>query len=172
MSSGDETYLESFIESLGTLGYEVKRNLDLVRDLDDNGGASSSSSSDLQTLQTKHADYVAAAEEKLLQLQVVQGKVRVPHSPNQLIVPTTDELMQYVHNEDKWKEIVELQENCLQKADEKYSVAQQAYELIDAQVARLDDDLMEMEKLLEVGCRYALFFCGCNGLNFAKSIHS
>jgi hypothetical protein len=32
--SSDETYLESFIESLSTLPHEVRRNLDLIKDLD------------------------------------------------------------------------------------------------------------------------------------------
>jgi len=37
----------------------------------------------------------------------------------------------------------------MQKSDEKVYVAQQAFELIDTQVQRLDDDLAEMEKLLQ-----------------------
>jgi hypothetical protein len=32
--SSDETYLESFIEHISTLPHEVRRNLDLMRDLD------------------------------------------------------------------------------------------------------------------------------------------
>ena len=31
---GDETYLESFIESIGTLPHDVRRNLELMKDLD------------------------------------------------------------------------------------------------------------------------------------------
>lgn len=34
MSSGDETYLEAFMESLSTQPHLVRRNMDLMRDLD------------------------------------------------------------------------------------------------------------------------------------------
>ena len=34
MSRSDETYLESFIEHIATLPHEVRRNLDLMKDLD------------------------------------------------------------------------------------------------------------------------------------------
>jgi Inhibitor of growth proteins N-terminal histone-binding len=32
--SGDETYLEAFVDHLSTLPQEVRRNMDLVKDLD------------------------------------------------------------------------------------------------------------------------------------------
>ena len=31
---GDETYLESFIESIATLPHDVRRNLELMKDMD------------------------------------------------------------------------------------------------------------------------------------------
>lgn len=34
-SSSDETYLESFVEHIATLPAEVRRNLDLMKDLDE-----------------------------------------------------------------------------------------------------------------------------------------
>jgi len=38
MSSGDETYLEAFMESLTTLPHELRRNLELMKDLDKSCG--------------------------------------------------------------------------------------------------------------------------------------
>ena len=34
MSSSDETFLEAFVEGLSTLPHELKRNLELMKDLD------------------------------------------------------------------------------------------------------------------------------------------
>jgi hypothetical protein len=36
--SSDETYLEAFIETLSTLPHEVRRNMDLIKDLDKASG--------------------------------------------------------------------------------------------------------------------------------------
>lgn len=33
---GDETYLESFIESIASLPHDVRRNLELLKDMDNN----------------------------------------------------------------------------------------------------------------------------------------
>jgi tRNA U34 5-carboxymethylaminomethyl modifying GTPase MnmE/TrmE len=51
---------------------------------------------------------------------------------------------------DVYHQIQHLQRNCVQKTHEKVNVAQQAYELIDAQVQRLDHDIHNMELLLQV----------------------
>jgi Inhibitor of growth proteins N-terminal histone-binding len=204
MSTGDETYLEAFIENLSTLPHEVRRNLDHIKDLDHG--------SDLLRLRQLQEVYILAAERKVLQLPVVEmggeqegsdnaddyaddksdnngdstmkdvpkeGKrrkygIRVPNedgtvsNDNPVIIPTRDELMEYIHHhhsnghddknfEDKtmlrqlYGEIRALEQECLQKADEKVAVGQQAYEMIDAKIQRLDADLEAMEKLLQVG---------------------
>ena len=177
-SSSDETYLEAFMETLGTLPYELRRNLDLVRTLDCH-------SSSLHRLRQLHQAYLLAAEEKLLQQQVVVQKnnaasgFAVMNKPlatagvqvgvgssstaddagvnGVVVLPTTAEWWDLVTDPQKLVEIEQLQEQCLQKAEEKVSVAQQAFELIDAQVVRLDEDLAAMEELLQVGC----VVCAC-----------
>jgi len=70
-----------------------------------------------------------------------------------VIVPTTDELMAYTFQEDRYHAIQQLQQECLQKADEKVAIANQAYDMVDVVVRRLDKDLEAMEKLLQVRSR-------------------
>lgn len=201
-SSSDETYLEAFIDQLSTLPYQLRRNLDLLRDLD------SSCSADLWELRTLHRQYIHAAEEKMMQLEVVaiedvdqneteedcvmntdddddddnnngadnrdlwpkkknkaanpQYGVRVLNadgstSPdNPVVVPTTQEFINYISSDNDvncYPRIRALQHDCLQKADEKVAVVHQTYSLLEAQVQRLDADLIAMEQLLQV-CFY------------------
>lgn len=67
-----------------------------------------------------------------------------------IVVPTTAEFMQYTMDRPSYIEIQNRQAGCLQKADEKVAIAQQAFDMVDAQVRRLDRDLEEMERLLQV----------------------
>jgi hypothetical protein len=139
----DETYLESFVDTLTTLPHELRRSMDLLRVM----------SMPLETLQDHHAQYIRAAEEKLMQLEVVvsaDGETLGVRVGDQIVVPTTDELMEYTMNEDKYDEILKLQAECYQIADEKVAIAQQAYEMMDATVLRLDQDIQAMELLLQV----------------------
>ena len=201
MSSSDETYLEAFIESLATLPHEVRRNMDLLKDLD------ASCAVEVERLQQLQRQYILAAEEKMLRLQVVEMVVdddedeegdgdgvgddsdastgstnnnpennkaaplskygvRVlnedgspssnPKNDAAVVVPTTDELMAYTYQEhaETYTQIRRLQQTCLQKSDEKVAVARQAYERIDAQVQRLDADLVALESLLQAQGEY------------------
>jgi serine phosphatase RsbU (regulator of sigma subunit) len=98
--------------------------------------------------------YIYQAEEKMMQLEMAEREdgtygVRVLHG-DAIIVPTTQELKDYVHDADKYKEIISLQTECLQQSEEKVFIAQQAYEVVDAVVQRLDNDLAAMEQLLQV----------------------
>jgi hypothetical protein len=154
MSSGGVTYLEAFIESIGALPHEFRRNLDLMRDLDE------SSSKELAELLQLQREYLHAAEEKLTQLQMVELEdgtfgVRVVGGGNDndssapVIVPTTAELMSFTYNADKYSQIQRLQQESLEKAEEKVQIAQQAYQMIDSTIHRLDKDLEAMEKILQ-----------------------
>jgi hypothetical protein len=100
--------------------------------------------------------YIHQAEEKLMQLETVEREngeigVRVLHG-DAVVIPTTEELTDYVHDTAKYKEIQKLQTNCLQQSEEKVAIARQAYEMMDAVVQRLDNDLADMEQLLQVRC--------------------
>jgi Inhibitor of growth proteins N-terminal histone-binding len=60
------------------------------------------------------------------------------------------------HQDDYYK-ILQLHQECLQKADEKVAVARQAYEMVDSVVQRLDRDLVSMESLLQVRTTQKIF---------------
>ena len=59
---------------------------------------------------------------------------------------------------DIYQQIQQLQQNCVQKTHEKVYVAQQAYEMIDAHVQRLDNDIHNMELLLQVRFSVRYFY--------------
>ncbi len=67
-----------------------------------------------------------------------------------IIIPTTAELMQYTLDADKYEEILSLQDECIQKSEEKVAIAQQAYDMVDSTVRRLEKDLEALEKMLQV----------------------
>jgi hypothetical protein len=98
--------------------------------------------------------YIHQAEEKIMQLETAEHKtgamgVRVLHG-DAVVIPTTEELTDYVHDSTTYSEIQKLQTNCLQQSEEKVAIARQAYEMMDAVVQRLDNDLADMEQLLQV----------------------
>ncbi|GKY97391.1 hypothetical protein MPSEU_000697600 [Mayamaea pseudoterrestris] len=146
--SSEETYLEAFMETLSTLPHQVRRNMDLLRDLD------SSCTVDSERMRYLHQEYIKQAEAKVLDLEIVyqqpNGETGVRTlNGEEIIMPTTLEMMDYTYDEDMYREIKHLQEETMQKSDEKVSVAQQAYEMVDVTVQRLERDLEAMEKLLQ-----------------------
>lgn len=169
ITMSEETYLEAFIEGLSTLPNDVKRNMELIRDLDKTAATQAAKMRKLQQ------EYIYAAEQKMAGIEVVRegtvvlGLREAEHL--EPMFPSTDELMDFINaNEDdasRYKLIKALQDECLQKADEKVAVAKQAMELIDAKVQRLDHDLSAMETLLQVGrfciadCPLAMNVCAC-----------
>jgi GTP cyclohydrolase III len=82
--------------------------------------------------------YIHQAEEKIMQLETVEHEngemaVRVLHG-DAVVMPTTAELTDYVHDAATYQEIQKLQTNCLQQSEEKVAIARQAYEMMDAVV--------------------------------------
>ena len=146
-STGDETYLESVVEQcLPALPYQIKRNLELIQSLDQSCAA------DEEKLRALQESYILQAETKVLQLQVENedgGPPMVKAHPDATpLIPSTDELLEYTFDADLMKRIQKLQGDCLQQADEKVSVAQQAYDWVDAVVQRLDTDIAAMQEEL------------------------
>jgi hypothetical protein len=174
MSSNEETFLEAFVEQFTSsqFTYQLRRTLDLLRDLDATVHA------DWHEAQEQSHEFLAHVEQKIRQtLQVVRiddndeegGEpperkrprygVRVIQSDGAVsteeppFIPTTEELLEYVLQGDQkpiYQRILALQQACWQKVEEKVHVAQQAYELVEAQVQRLDQDVQSMEQLLQV----------------------
>lgn len=152
--SSDETFLESFLDSLSGLPHEIKRNLELMKDLDKN-------SSGLQEeLKQRHRDYIYHAEEKVLSLDVVvppaqkdgkqkQPGVRAAGGSGEVIIPTTEELMSLISQPGALQAIRDLEGSALQLADEKVAIADQTYSLVNSIVKRLDADCEKMEKILQ-----------------------
>ena len=100
-------------------------------------------------------EYIYEAEQKMSEVEVVQGEDGTilglrEHPDLEPMFPSTEELFDFVNDASKFADIKALQDECLQKADEKVAVARQALELIDAKVQRLDHDLSAMETLLQV----------------------
>ena len=100
-------------------------------------------------------EYIYQAEEKMSQVEVVQGDdgtiLGLREAPGlEPMFPSTEELFDFVDDPVKYRQIQQLHDDCLQKADEKVAVARQALELIEAKVQRLDHDLSAMETLLQV----------------------
>ena len=128
-------------------------------------------------------EYVGAVEDKILSLEVVDGRaVRVlgggeedddddkkktanvtSASKNDnsaststgkkkrpAVVPTTEELAAYVHQPAKYQKIQTIQQDCLQRAEEKVAIAEQTFSLVDNVCKRLNSDLADLEKLLQV----------------------
>jgi Inhibitor of growth proteins N-terminal histone-binding len=171
--AGEETYLEAFVEQFTSsqFTYQLRRTLDLLRDMDATGQAEGRAAQELSH------EFLGHVERKIRQtLQVVISSnegdgegperkrprrgVRVISSEDTVatedlpMIPTTEELLEYIlqeeHHNTTYTRILELQQSCRQKAEEKVQIAQQAYELVDAQVQRLDHDLRSMEQLLQV----------------------
>jgi hypothetical protein len=146
-ANGDETYLEAVVEQcLPALPYQIKRNLELIQSLD------RSCAADALQLRQLHEQYLLKAEDKVLKLPVVvnadgenQG---IRALGDAVIIPTTDELMEYTYDPELMLQIEQLQQDCLQQADEKVSVAQQALDWVEAVVQRLDVDCREMQMQL------------------------
>mmetsp|Transcript_22537 Transcript_22537/g.31448 ORF Transcript_22537/g.31448 Transcript_22537/m.31448 type:complete len:296 (-) Transcript_22537:25-912(-) len=149
----DTTFLESFIEHhLATLPHDVRRNLELLKDLD------KTCSVVAEELRRAEQDYARTAEEKVAQLQcgktendqdgvvVLGGEAK---ERGEAVIPTTEELSSFIHDEEAWQHIVALRTKASQQAEEKVAIAEQNYALVDATVRRLDRDLGQMETLLK-----------------------
>jgi hypothetical protein len=143
----DETYLESFIDHISSVPSELRRNLALTKDLDTTCSTLFDEMSQLQQ------DYVQRAEGKMDQLEIVDGNgVRVlgSGSDGPVILPTTEELAAYIYEPEALKRIETVQEDALQRAAEKVAIAEQSHALVDNICKRLESDLSEIEKMLQV----------------------
>jgi hypothetical protein len=143
----DETYLESFIDHISSVPAELRRNLALMKDLD------TSCSTRFDEMSQLQQDYVERAEGKMDQLEIVNGNsVRVVGSGSKgpVTLPTTEELAAYIHEPEALKRIETVQEDALQRAAEKVAIAEQSHALVDNICKRLESDLSEIEKMLQV----------------------
>uniref|UniRef100_A0A7R9WSY6 SGF29 C-terminal domain-containing protein n=1 Tax=Craspedostauros australis TaxID=1486917 RepID=A0A7R9WSY6_9STRA len=155
MTRSDVTYLESFVEEISTIPHEIKRNMDLIQSLD------RSSNETIQEMMKLQQQYVDDAEKKVLGLDVVDNRgIRVAKrkrgsakskatADDNLVVPTTEELAEYIHNEDMYSRIRECHQSAEQYAAEKCAIADQSCALIEDVCDRLDEDLKHLEQVLQ-----------------------
>ena len=68
--SSDETFLESFLDSLSGLPHEIKRNLELMKDLD------KTCTTLQEDVKQRQQEYIHQAEEKVLALDVVESPAK------------------------------------------------------------------------------------------------
>mmetsp|Transcript_12797 Transcript_12797/g.27095 ORF Transcript_12797/g.27095 Transcript_12797/m.27095 type:complete len:313 (-) Transcript_12797:246-1184(-) len=173
--SGEETFLESFVEHISDLPSDIRRNLDLVKDLD------KSSSDIVVKLRAAEEAYVQRAEQTVLNLTLPTRKRKrgvgtaseesngdddeegdvpkktgdkssrgVDDIDSDILVPTTEELRGRIMNPAELEMIARLRREAMQQSEEKVVVAEQTYALIDETVKRLDGDLSKFEALLKV----------------------
>ncbi|CCI48725.1 unnamed protein product [Albugo candida] len=119
------TYLEDYLESVYMLPSDVKRNFDLVRELD------KTSYQLVEDLKDSHRKYLIDARKKVMARWADKEKDE----------PTEDELRALVETDENLKLLKEREQNVIQKLDEKVAIAAQSYELVDHHIRRLDQDL-------------------------------
>jgi hypothetical protein len=98
-------------------------------------------------------EYVHRVEGKIGALEIVDGKaVRVlgGGSDAPAVVPTTEELAAYVHEQETYDQIEAVQQDVVQRAEEKVAISQQTYSLVEDICKKLDSDLTDLEKVLNV----------------------
>lgn len=153
MASGEEsTFLESFVEQITNLPNEVRRNLDLVKDLD------KSCSQIVGQLREAEEAFVQRAEQTILDLPLAARKRKRDASSaaekiddddskddEDVVVPTTEELRGRIMNPAEMEMIARLRREAIQQAEEKVVVAEQTYSMVDEVVKRLDSDLSKFE---------------------------
>ena len=153
MASGEEsTFLESFVEQITNLPNEVRRNLDLVKDLD------KSCSQIVGQLREAEEAFVQRAEQTILDLPLAARKRKRDASSaaekiddddskddEDVVVPTTEELRGRIMNPAEMEMIARLRREAIQQAEEEVVVAEQTYSMVDEVVKRLDSDLSKFE---------------------------
>jgi hypothetical protein len=100
---------------------------------------------------------VRRAEEKVLELELGTtedgrpGVIVLGGKSREAVVPTTEELSAYVHDQEALARIRSLRNSAMQQAEEKVAIADQTHSLVDATVERLDNDIAALEKYVICG---------------------
>ncbi|CAJ1935392.1 unnamed protein product [Cylindrotheca closterium] len=142
----DVTYLESFLDHISSFPAELRRNLDLMKDQD-------KTCTELFEEMTKlQKEYIERAEWKMEKLEIVDGNsIRVLGTDDDgpTVLPTTEELVDYIYEHDTLKRIETIEKDALQRTAEKVAVAEQSHALVDNVCKRLESDLIQIEKTLQ-----------------------
>ncbi|KAL3935956.1 MAG: hypothetical protein SGBAC_008625 [Bacillariaceae sp.] len=142
----DVTYLESFLDHISSFPAELRRNLDLMKDQD------KTCTELFQEMTKLQKEYIERAEWKMEQLEIVDGNsIRVGgiSDGGTAVIPTTEELVDYIYEHDTLKRIEMIEKDALQRTAEKVAVAEQSHAMVDNVCKRLESDLIQIEKTLQ-----------------------
>ncbi|KAF1336730.1 Ahpc/tsa family redoxin, partial [Globisporangium splendens] len=127
------TYLEDYLESMYMLPSEIKRNFDLMRELD------KTSYPLIEELKTAHKAYLIAARRKVVERCADKEKRD----------PDEQELRDLVEADATLELLKTKHQRVIQKLDEKIAIAAQSYDIVDHHIRRLDQDLDAYAALLK-----------------------
>lgn len=139
------TYLEDYLDSIITLPSEIKRNFELMRELDEGAHVLT------EEVEQMQKDYLVDAREKVQQRyhestsSASRGNNRTSKPP-----PDEQELLQLVEeNDEVLLSLKTKRQKVFQKMDEKIAIAAQTYDLVDYHIRRLDEDLVRFKSQLQ-----------------------
>lgn len=132
------TYVEDYLESMYMLPSEIKRNFDLMRELD------KTSYPLLEELKTAQRAYLTSARQKVLARCADTTKDDA----------TEQELRELIEADEMVQQLHEKHALVVQKLDEKIAIAAQSYDIVDHHIRRLDRDLESYSALLKANGEY------------------
>ncbi|KAL3658044.1 hypothetical protein V7S43_019098 [Phytophthora oleae] len=132
------TYVEDYLESMYMLPSEIKRNFDLMRELD------KASYPLLDELKTTQKAYLTSARQKVLARCADASKGDA----------TEQELRELIEADETVQKLKEKHALVVQKLDEKIAIAAQSYDIVDHHIRRLDRDLESYAGLLKANGEY------------------
>ncbi|TDH70129.1 hypothetical protein CCR75_003982 [Bremia lactucae] len=132
------TYVEDYLESMYMLPSEIKRNFDLMRELD------KTSYPLLEELMTAQKAYLTSARQKVLARCADPTKGEA----------TEQELRELIKADAMVQQLRERHALVVQKLDEKIAIAAQSYDIVDHHIRRLDRDLESYSALLKANGEY------------------
>jgi hypothetical protein len=107
-----------------------------------------------EDLRQAEQQYIKQCEDTINRLELgvtpdgIPG-VKVLTGSGEIVVPTTEDLNEYLYDEAALQQISALRRDALQQSEEKVAIADQTLSLVDATVCRLDKDLQALEALLK-----------------------
>ncbi|KAL4111699.1 hypothetical protein PRIC1_003377 [Phytophthora ramorum] len=132
------TYVEDCLENMYMLPSELKRNFDLMRELD------KTSYPLVEELKSEQKAYLVDARQKVLARCADKTKGD----------PTDEELLELIGSEERVAALHEKHSRVVQKLDEKIAIAAQSYDIVDHHIRRLDRDLESYATLLKANGEY------------------
>ncbi|CAI5742199.1 unnamed protein product [Hyaloperonospora brassicae] len=132
------TYVEDYLESMYMLPSEIKRNFDLMRDLD----------------KTSYPLFEDLKKEQKAYLIDSRQKVLARCNDTTKSEPTEQELRELIGAKERLESLEEKHALVVQKLDEKIAIAAQSYDIVDHHIRRLDRELESYAALLKANGEY------------------